>query len=50
MFSIITMASSTTKPVRNGERHQREIVEAVAQQVHHAERADDARAARRRWE
>ena len=26
MFSIMTMASSTTKPDRDGQRHQREIV------------------------
>ena len=32
----------------DGQRHQRQIVQAVAQQVHRAERADDARPARRR--
>ena len=26
---------------RDGERHQRQVVEAVAEQVHHAERADE---------
>ena len=40
MFSITTMASSTTKPGRNGESHQRKIVQAVAAEVHHRECAD----------
>ena len=43
MFSSITMASSTTKPTRQRERHEREIVQAVAQQVHHREGADDGK-------
>jgi len=30
---VTTMASSTTKPVRDGERHQRQVVEAVAEEV-----------------
>jgi hypothetical protein len=34
MFSSITMASSTTKPTGDGERHQREIVERVAEHPH----------------
>ena len=32
MFSIMTIASSTTKPGRDGERHERQVVEAVADQ------------------
>ena len=44
----MTIASSTTKPGRDRERHERQVVEAVAEQVHHAERARRARAARRR--
>ncbi len=35
------MASSTTKPDRQRERHQRQVVEAVAEQVHDREGADD---------
>ena len=31
------------------QRHQRQVVEAVAEQVHHAERADQRDAAPRRW-
>ena len=50
MFSITTIASSTTKPVEIVERHQRQIVEAVAQQVHHAECSDQRKRHRRRWE
>ena len=34
----------------DGQGHQRQIVQAVAQQVHHAEGADERQAARRRWE
>ena len=40
MFSITTMASSTTKPVEMVSAIKREIVEAVAEQVHHREGAD----------
>ena len=40
MFSITTMASSTTKPVDNRQRHQRQVVERIAEQVHHAESSD----------
>ena len=37
---MTTMASSTTKPVEMVRRHQGEIVQAVAQQIHHGEGAD----------
>ena len=37
----MTMASSTTKPVEMVKRHQGEVVEAVAEQIHHAEGADE---------
>ena len=40
MFSITTMASSTTNPVEIVKRHQRQIVDTVAEQVHHPERAN----------
>ena len=40
MFSITTMASSTTKPSRDRKGHQRKVVEAVAQQIHHGKGAD----------
>ena len=40
-FSSTTIASSTTKPGRDRERHEREVVEAVAAEVHHPERADE---------
>ncbi len=33
------MASSTTKPVADGQGHQRQVVQRIAQQVHHAEGA-----------
>ena len=35
------MASSTTKPVAIGERHERQVVQAVPEQVHDAERTDE---------
>ena len=38
MFSIITMASSTTKPTAIVSAHQRQVVDAVAQQVHRRRR------------
>ncbi len=41
MFSSITMASSTTKPDRERERHQRQIVDRVAEQIHGRERSHD---------
>ena len=41
MLSSTTIASSTTKPARYGQRHQRQIVETEAEQMHYAERADD---------
>ena len=41
MFSITTIASSTTKPVAMVSAISDKIVEAVAAQVHHAERADE---------
>ena len=34
---------------RDRQRHQREVVQAVAEQVHDAERAERARSARRCW-
>ena len=40
MFSISTTASSTTKPTAIDKRHQRKIVEAVAELVEHREGAD----------
>ena len=43
MFSSMTIASSTTKPTDERERHERQVVEAVAEQVHRGERADDRR-------
>ena len=41
MFSSITIASSTTKPTAERERHQRQVVQAEAEQVHDRKRADD---------
>ena len=41
MFSIITMASSTTKPVEMVSAISVRLLRRVAQQVHHAERAHD---------
>ena len=41
IFSSMTMASSTTKPTHKRQRHERKIVEAVTEQRHHRERADD---------
>ena len=41
MFSTMTMASSTTKPVEMVSAIRREVVERVAEQVHDAEGADD---------
>ena len=41
MFSIITMASSTTKPVEIVSAISDRLFEAVAEQVHDAERADE---------
>ena len=41
MFSSMTIASSTTKPTDERQRHERQVVEAVAQQIHRGERADD---------
>jgi len=54
MFSIIIDRVVHHEARRNRQRHQRQIVQTVAQQVHHAERADqrqrhrDARNDRRR--
>ena len=41
MFSIMTMASSTTKPAAMVERHERQVVERIAEQVHRRERTHD---------
>ena len=41
MFSIMTMASSTTKPVEMVSAISDEVVERVAEQIHDAEGADD---------
>ena len=45
MFSSITIASSTTKPTAERQRHERQVVEAVVEQVHHREGRDDRRPA-----
>ena len=37
MFSSMTIASSTTKPTAIVEPHQRKVVEAVTEQIHHRE-------------
>ena len=41
MFSIITMASSTTKPTEIGQRHQRQVVEREADRPHRREGAGE---------
>ena len=41
MFSMTTMASSTTNPVAMVKRHQRQVVERVAEQIHHGEGSDE---------
>ena len=41
MFSSMTMASSTTNPTRERNRHQREVVERVVERPHDGESADD---------
>ena len=41
MFSIITIASSTTNPVEIVRAIERQVVQAVAEQVHRAEGADE---------
>ena len=41
MFSIITMASSTTKPVEIVSAINVRLFETVARQIHHAKRADN---------
>ena len=48
MFSSITIASSTTKPMREDERHHRQVVEAVVQQLHDGERAENRERQRER--
>src|SRR3982074_2201581 len=40
MFSITTTASSTTKPDSDRQRHQGEIIQAIAELVEHREGAD----------
>ena len=40
MFSSITIASSTTKPDRQGHRHHREHVDGEPKQLHRRERAE----------
>jgi hypothetical protein len=42
MFSSITIASSTTKPIEN-QRHHREVVQAEVQHLHHGERAENGK-------
>ena len=41
MFSRTTMASSTTRSVEMGQGHQREVVDAVAKEIHDAQGSDD---------
>ena len=49
MFSITTMASSTTNPVEMVKRHQRKVVETVAAEIHHRKGADERDRNRNRW-
>ena len=44
------MASSTTKPGRDGECHQRKIIQAEPGEVHDAERADQGKGQRHTWD
>ena len=46
MFSIMTMASSTTKPTDDGQRHQRQVVDREAERTTWPRRCRPATAAR----